>query len=247
MVWKIRFVGSKDACMRAKLGKRDVVWTRKVGMKNKVCGPSWEWTWVDGVWHALEKMIWKIRFVGPAHATFRGQTLFFIPWAQLILCHMQAWSNLIFHTSHRAHTTLLIQMQVYLRAHEPYFSYHFFERMPYPINSGSFSCKPYFSYQLFEFIPRPVDPALLSYKHLSSPQTLFFILSFRAHTTSRWLSFILMQTSFGPTNLIFSCYVPSTQVCSHASVHWTLIIPSIVPSLFDFISSIRSDSSNYIH
>ena len=30
--------GPKDTCMRMKLGRRDVVCARKVGMKNKVCG-----------------------------------------------------------------------------------------------------------------------------------------------------------------------------------------------------------------
>ena len=56
-----------------------------------------------------------------------------------------------------------------------------------------------------------------------------------------------------PTNLIFHnnfssvCRVPSNQFRSHASVHWTLIIPSIVPSLFDLISSTGPNLSHYVH
>ena len=58
------------------------------------------------------------------------------------LCHVP--SNLIFHAS-------------VFWAHKPYFSYHFFERMPRPVDPTSLSCKrpsahKPFAYQLFEFI-----------------------------------------------------------------------------------------------
>ena len=34
------YQGPKDICMRIKLGQRDVVFARKNGMKNNVCGPE---------------------------------------------------------------------------------------------------------------------------------------------------------------------------------------------------------------
>ena len=35
-----KFCGPKDTCIRINLGRRDVAFDRKVGMKNKVCGPE---------------------------------------------------------------------------------------------------------------------------------------------------------------------------------------------------------------
>ena len=100
----------------------------------------------------------------------------------------------------------------------------------------------FFSYQFFEFILHSIDPGLFLCKRPLGPQTLFFI---SRPVDPLW--------PFGPTKLIFhsifssACYVPLTQVRSHTSVHWTLIIPSIVPSLFDFISSTGPNLSNYVH
>ena len=61
---------------------------------------------------------------------------------------------------------------------------------------------------------------------------------------------VLRPTNFiFHTNFLSACHVPSTQIHSHASisVHWILIIPSIVPSLFDLISSIGPNLSHYVH
>ena len=92
--------------------------------------------------------------------------------------------------------------------------------------------KPHFSSQLFELISHLLDshtkpgqtlffvPVLssahaISYQNPFGPETLIFISTFWVHTTSRWT-----QVFFGPTNLSFH-----TQVRSHASVYWTIIIP----------------------
>ena len=155
-------------------------------------------------------------FYVPLITCKNGQTLFFMP-------AFFGSTNLIFHTTSVPLTQLRSHAST-LRAHKPYFSYNFFERIPRPVDPGSFSCKCFLGPQTLFLISRPVDPASLSCKHHSGPQTLFFVPFFRAHATSHQPRFVLMQVSFGPTNLIFhkifssACHVPSTQVCSHASI-----------------------------
>ena len=148
-----------------------------------------------------------------------------------------------------------------LRAHKPYFSYHFFERMPRPVNptqlrshasvlrptnlifhtNFSSSCYvPLTQVYSHASVLRPINlifhtnfssachvPSTQLHSHARSfdPQPLFFIPAFRAHDTSRRPNFTFRQVSFEPTNIIFhtifssACYLSSTQVRSHASVH----------------------------
>ena len=114
-------------------------------------------------------------------------------------------------------------------------------------------------------IPGPFGPTNLIFRtifsitcHVPSTQLRSHASTLRpinliSHTTSRRPNFALMQAPFGPTNLIFhrifssECHIPSAQVHSHTSVHWTLIIPSIVLSLFDLISSTGPNLSHYVH
>ena len=148
------------------------------GMKNKVCWPSSCYVpWPNLIFpfdsHAsLVKPYFSYQLFGPMLRPVDPILLFF------------GSTNRIFHTTssnscHVPLTQLCSHVSV-LRVHEPYFSYHFFERISRPVDPASFSCKhpahkPYFSYQLFEFIPRPVDPTLLLCNRPSGPQTLFFI------------------------------------------------------------------------
>ena len=94
---------------------------------------------------------------------------------------------------------------------------------------------------------------LHSYASVLRPINIIFHTNFSSEYHVPLTQLHFMQKSFGPTNLIshtnFSsaCYVSSTQVRSHTSVHWTLIISSIVPFLFDLISSAGPNLSHYVH
>ena len=174
-----------------------------------------------------------IRFVGPAHATSRSQTLFFIPRAQLMLCPVDSDASLVkpyFSYQPSSSYHLVNSHASVLRAYDPYFSYHFFERMPHPIDSGSFSCKyplgpqilffiptfrvhttshwpsshkPYFSYQLFEFILHPIDPGLFPCKNQLNPN----------HPVHR--TFLIWSH--------FIHWIRFIKLCSLNSIHTTLI------------------------
>ena len=158
----------------------------------------WEWTWVDGTWHALEKMVWKNKVCGPKDTCMRvnlGRDVawtrkvgmknkvcgpegpwYEMAWAELMLRHL---ANLIFHNDFSSECHVPSTHIHSPSAHKPYFSYYFFERMPRPVDPGSFSCK---------------HPS----KYPSAHKPYFFIPFFRAHATSRRPRSTLMQVSFGP-------------------------------------------------